>query len=170
MQNITLHVINLCISTLKDNKSPGDDGLTYTELLRKYRIPITQKYFFHNLKIIHIQFKKSCVFCNNEPETVLHLFSNCHYVSLFWTDMDRFVRDHIGLGISLNLKGILFFCMLKQALKAKEFLLLNLLILFGRFHIHKAEWTGGKNKISTIPNGIWTLYENTDRTQESKGS
>lgn len=84
--------------------------------------------------------------------------------------MDRFVRDHMGLGISLNLKDILFFCMLKEALKAKEFPFLNLSYYLEGSIYTKLNGRGGKNKISTIPNGIWTLYENTDRTQESKGS
>lgn len=38
-----------------------------------------------------------CVLCNTAPETVLQTFYNCPYVQLFWTDVERFVRDQIGL-------------------------------------------------------------------------
>lgn len=71
-----------------------------------------------------------CVFCNGEPETVLHLFHNCPVVKLFWIEMERFIKDHMGVSICPNIKDIILY--FERNFECKVIFMLNL-ILFGKF-------------------------------------
>lgn len=55
--------------------------------------------------------------------------------------MKRFIRDQAGLSFSLNLKDI--FLHVERDFEGKGIFLLNLFILFGKFHPHKAKLTRG---------------------------
>lgn len=85
-----------------------------------------------SFKIIHMIYpvkKSTCQIQRNN-------FS-CHYVNLFWKDIERFIRDHVGLFSFI-------FLYVERDFAGKGIFLLNLFILFGKIHLHKAELTREK--------------------------
>ena len=37
----------------------------------------------------------NCSFCNDHPETVVHLFGHCIHIRKLWQDISRFIIEHI---------------------------------------------------------------------------
>ena len=35
-----------------------------------------------------------CTFCKCEPESLMHLFVECHYVRAFWTEIKKWILDN----------------------------------------------------------------------------
>ena len=55
---------------------------------------LTTNYF---LQLIHRRENDLCTFCSSSPETLSHLFLQCHYVTTFWHDVSRYLTRN-GLG------------------------------------------------------------------------
>ena len=93
-----------------------------------------------------IKFKRDintyCSFCEDHPETVLHLFWHCPHTRTFWQNLSRFIIDHIYKDFALLWKDVIF-CFYKQS-KENIFFIINLLILLAKFHIHKCKFSTKK--------------------------
>lgn len=76
-----------------------------------------------------VKFKRdintNCSFCEDHPETVLHLFWYCSHTKTFWQNFSRFI----------------FY---KSQSKDKMCFIINLLILLAKFHIHKCKFSTKK--------------------------
>ena len=49
-----------------------------------------------------------CSFCNQHPETILHLFYYCEKVKTFWTDLKTWLEIKTNIILQLNVKNLLF--------------------------------------------------------------
>ena len=54
--------------------------------LRSFQIELNLKFIVTNVQLhgLEIVDSKCCVFCLEEPETIMHLFFNCKFVQMFW--------------------------------------------------------------------------------------
>lgn len=128
---------------------------------------VTQVYF----KIIHLiyptnqflqKFKKdlsdSCVFCNINTETIVHLFFDCIYTRFFWIDIENLFELFCGEKIKIQKKDVFFFHEENYFLKGHIFFL-NLIILYGKFYIHKCKWTRTKPNITQFKVQMKSYFE-----------
>ena len=74
-----------------------------------------------------------CSFCNQHPETILHLFYYCEKVKTFWTDLKTWLEIKTNIIFQLNVKNLLFS---KQA----HNVLLNHLLLLAKYHIYRTKF------------------------------
>lgn len=79
-----------------------------------------------------------CCFCNNEKETLTHLFFDCEVVSQFWTDLADFIFNLLNTNYCFTLKDVTLYYENKSN-KDLEFIV-NLFILLAKFHIHKQKF------------------------------
>ncbi len=87
---------------------------------------------FHNVDL-------NCTFCEQEEESICHLFLKCRFTYLFWTKLEDLFEILTGIKINLKIKDIILTYHGKK-LKDKELFLLNLFLLLGKYYIHKCKW------------------------------
>lgn len=122
-----------------------------------YRYLLTNKLREVSYKLIHryypaehylLKFKKdicvNCSLCETEPETVKHLFWQCHFTATFWSDVIRFIKMKIDSEFSLSWNNVLFGFHNVKSKKQKELYIINLIIITGKYHIHKAKFSHSK--------------------------
>ncbi len=80
---------------------------------------------------------ENCLFCSDQPEKLVHLFYECNYTKKFWRDF----QEKTGYSCDLTSKDVLFYFELKSI--SVNFML-NLMILFSKFHIHKSKINNSK--------------------------
>lgn len=70
-----------------------------------------------------------CTFCNNKPETRIHLFYSCSHSIQFWTDLKTRVLKNSDHSVKISFKDVIahfesnldwFFCSLMQFLEHVE--------------------------------------------------
>ncbi len=61
------------------------------------------------LKRYRNNISESCTFCYSGTETILHLFYECIYVKLFWTEVEHVFESLCGFKIKLQKRDIIFF-------------------------------------------------------------
>ncbi len=80
---------------------------------------------------------ENCLFCSDQPEQLVQLFYECNYTKKFWRDF----QEKTGYSCDLTSKDVLFYFELKSI--SVNFML-NLMILFSKFHIHKSKINNSK--------------------------
>ena len=92
-----------------------------------------------------------CTFCNEEPETIKHIFTEYKKVMPIWVQLQNWFLQKIGLSVTLNQNLILFGTDLKKSNHA-----VNLIIILTKFYIgedvkiHRSPFTLFKRKSKII--------------------
>ena len=89
---------------------------------------------------IGVKTSPTCNFCNDESQTLLHLFFLCKEVSLFWTELSSWLK---------NLKTVdssfVFSCLdICFGIVSKDSNLLNTLIFYGKHYIFRSKYQDRK--------------------------
>ena len=63
------------------------------------------KSFLHRIRKIE---NNLCLYCKQEPETILHLFVDCDKVKEFWRSLQMWLLQNINIRITIDTKCILF--------------------------------------------------------------
>ena len=60
--------------------------------VKAFQYKILNSILYTNTKLFKIGYNKhdKCTFCNNESETLHHLFFNCPHSNLFWKHLEKF--------------------------------------------------------------------------------
>jgi len=82
--------------------------------------------------------------CGVCPETMVHLFWQCPYTITAWKDQSRFITVRLIADFSLFWRDVLFGLHVNKGKKKNEIYLINLLIILGKYHIHKAKFSHSK--------------------------
>lgn len=99
-----------------------------------------------------------CVFCGMIVESILHLFFECIYVKYFWIDIECLFGLLSGSKINISKRDVIFFCDKKDMDNSHNFML-NLLILLGKYYIHKCKWSEIKPSISHFKIDLRNYFE-----------
>ncbi|KAI7791725.1 hypothetical protein IRJ41_005592 [Triplophysa rosa] len=86
----------------------------------------------HVLERFKLNIDYSCEFCNKEKEKIFHLFFHCIYTKIFWVDVENFITRILFVAAKLNGSDIMLYY------------IIQLIVLMGKFHIHKMKWSGSK--------------------------
>ena len=89
-------------------------------------------YLNKHLYIFKLSDTKLCSFCNQEDETVIHLFANCSKSKTLWNSLKEFFKDTINLPSLTPQSAIFGFLQTDQEL----FLILNYLLLLFKYYLY----------------------------------
>ena len=78
-----------------------------------------------------------CVFCSEEPETIIHLFCDCKFVDIFWNDIFDWLSVKFHCDFNLEHRHKLFGFEGKNSI----FQFLNGLLLYARFLIYRCKYS-----------------------------
>ena len=91
-------------------------------------------------------------FCNKEDETLLHLFYNCEYVTLFWDGFLRLWGTKAGLNVFPEASQIILG-------DTKYSILINFLILVAKRHIYLAKFDSKKPDLLVFKRYLQTIQK-----------
>ena len=85
-----------------------------------------------------------CTFCNNDPETLIHLFCTCPIVVCFWENVSSWISFRLQKNIVLTEVNMVFGVITTP----KNDVLINFLLLCARFLIYRCKITEDKPNIN----------------------
>ena len=97
-----------------------------------HNIYVKKLYLFKFLDI-----ENKCSFCNRDSESLTHLFYHCSCSLTFWTQIERYILCKTTINVKIDCKSVITYFVHKN--NNLEFIT-NLIILFGKFHIHKSRY------------------------------
>lgn len=83
----------------------------------------------------------NCNFCSTATEDVIHLFFECPYTSKLWKETKSYLSQKISRVITIQSKQVITYFNHDDQKIAK---IVNVFILFGKYHIHKAKFSCSK--------------------------
>ena len=129
--------------------STKDTKLIWFQYRIVHRIIATNK-FLYNIKIKN---DPLCSFCNNETETIEHLFYNCSHVILFWKKVEDWIKEKTNEEIKLSIIDVLF---LKNN---KRNFALNIMIILIKIYIFRKKFENKILKIDEINKILYNYYK-----------
>ncbi|XP_023816074.1 uncharacterized protein LOC111948249 [Oryzias latipes] len=96
-----------------------------------------------------------CSFCHVEIETTVHLFFECFYSDFFWNSLHYWLFPKIPLLAEFSIKDIIFGFILENR---NTELILNVVIILGKFYIHKCRFLKIKPYFSTFHRELCSFF------------
>ena len=98
--------------------------------------------------------KPNCSFCDNEDETLEHLFFQCQYVFSLWESLKVYLQVNIDLNLNLSLQTILFGIVDQTSAKSA-----NYIILMTKYYIYLCKCNNSKLNVNTALKFIHNKYK-----------
>lgn len=92
----------------------------------------------------------NCTFCQEQPETVSHLFWSCKFTCKFWKDFHKFITDFVLPNLQLYYKDVIFGYYNFKDKDNDAFFFINLVLFLAKFHIHKSKVLGRKPELLVL--------------------
>ena len=108
-------------------KCTKDVKLRWFQFRIVHRILSTNQF----LKKIQIADSDLCSFCHEMPETLIHIFCKCRFVTCFWENFQLWLNDKFHLNLKITILEIIF------GYFSQNNEILNLCIILAKFHIYK---------------------------------
>ena len=140
-------------------RSTKDTKLIWFQYRIVHRIIATNKYLYR----IKLRNDPLCSFCNNDDETIEHLFYNCSYVSSLWENVKEWIKEKTDNEITLSLKDILF---LKNARSENS---LNIVIMLVKFYIFRKRFEDRILRITELKEILKNYYKTEKYIYVTKG-
>jgi len=72
--------------------------------LRSFQIKLNLRTIVTNIALcgFGLKISNNCTFCHSSPETLMHLFCNCHCVEIFWKNMACYISRLLKICLMLN--------------------------------------------------------------------
>ena len=114
--------------------------------LRSFQISLNHFYFFTNEKLFTIGRSETnkCYFCENEIETIIHLFVECPYVVPLWRQIETLLEK---LEFRHQLNDFTKIFGFYQSTYATNFEIANHILMTAKHHIHMCKY---KKTIPTV--------------------
>ena len=106
--------------------------------------------------MIHYVDTNKCNFCKNAPETLQHLFYDCHKVKNIWKALQEWIFKKLKMGILLN-KHIVMFGKINGEIN--QLYAVNWLIINIKYHIYCTKIFGNNLDITSIKNTLQHKYQ-----------
>lgn len=89
-------------------------------------------------KRFNSNFDTKCAFCQNDTETLLHMFWLCNYTQQFWKYVGLFISNNIVKGFFMSPKFVIFGFFEGDS---NMCFIINLILYLCRFYIHKCKFS-----------------------------
>ncbi len=86
----------------------------------------------------------NCSFCSVQPETVNHIFWHCNYTERLWKDIAKCISDKLYMNFNLHFEHVIFGFHSDTTEDLDKVFVINLVLLYAKFHIHRAKFAGDK--------------------------
>ena len=84
----------------------------------------------------------NCISCDNDMETTEHLFFECIYAAMFWSELHVWLSAKIQGLCHFKKEHIIFGINMEELDKTRDINhVLNVLLLLAKFHIHTSKYT-----------------------------
>merc|ERR1712035_81299 len=83
-----------------------------------------------------------------QPETVNHIFWHCDHTKRLWKDIAKLISDKVYVNFNLHFEHVIFGFHSDTTEDLDKVFVINLVILYAKFHIHRAKFTGDKPNFS----------------------
>ena len=115
--------------------------------LKDFHVQFLHRAYHYNELIARYRPQQSplCSFCGAKPETYLHLFWECRYVTPLWTSLQTISYDNVDMEDFSQFK-----CMLSNF----QHSLLNLLVTLLKNYIHVCKWM---SQTPTVLGFVWVV-------------
>ena len=97
---------------------------------------------------------KKCGLCNNEDETLIHLFVNCNISKNFWNSIYSWINNNTGIPIPLDSITKLFGYQLNNNMS----IVINTILLLVRKHLFNQCKFQNKPSLEMIKSNLIKLY------------
>ena len=97
-----------------------------------------------------------CTFCNNESETVIHLFWECPKTNFFWSELAKLLNSRAMHAHNFRFTKWLILFGTSDCIKTD--LVCDLIILIGKFYIYKCKVLKIEMSISSFMKEIYSRY------------
>ena len=99
--------------------------------VKAFQCKILNSILYTNKKLFKIGYSEhdKCTFCDNESETLDHLFFNCSISNIFWTNFEKYLFTLTKKSLVLSIQDIIL------GIVTSPCPLLNYLILMGKLYI-----------------------------------
>ncbi len=121
----------------------------------------------HVLERFKLNIDYSCEFCSNEKETIFHLFFHCIYTKIFWVDVENFNTRKCNTAVKLGESDIMIYVD-DYGIEKDKVYIIQLLVIMGKFHIHKMKWSGGKPNVFYFINEFKQYCNTADKCKAKK--
>ena len=117
-------------------KTTAETKLQWFHFQMLHRLSATNYY----LNKCAIKDSPLCSYCNQLPETIDHLFSECFLIKELWIEIENWLKSTLDIDINLNRNSILF----GKINKFRSNRLENLIILTIKYYIYTNKFTTSK--------------------------
>lgn len=127
------------------NLFEGINRLIISVKLRYFQYRLLIKALYTNVRVSKwLDISSNCTFCHKKPETILHLFVECHHVQKIWQALKKWLNNFHKIKVVWTPSVIIF-----SNYKGKSAKLVNTLLLIFKFYIYKTK-VQVKNKLKFI--------------------
>jgi len=115
--------------------------------LRSFQIRLNLRAIVTNVQLCGLKMVESnlCGFCYKKPETLIHLFSECKVVDVFWNNVSDWLSAKLRLNVNIGSFERLFGFQLQNS--SEKELFIDSLLLFACFLIYRCKYSGTKTNM-----------------------
>lgn len=107
----------------------------------------------YSLKKMNLVAEDTCTFCNNAPETIVHLLWSCDLSNQFWTNLENYIKDLCNLNFqSWNARDILLG-------NLKLDIVLNIILLHAKLFLYYNKMKKQKPSIEAFKKRLCQVYQ-----------
>lgn len=92
---------------------------------------------------INIADNDKCIYCDQHPETIFHLFFNCNKVQKFWSDLQHWLERAANIKLQLTVQNIIFS-------QHDQNVLLNYVLILAKYYIYRTKFFSNSINIRTF--------------------
>ena len=160
--NKSINSINKWSTDLQTNLNVRTDKLFYIpfeisndQTLQWFQVRINHRILGTNVLLEKMKIKenKLCSYCKHEPETILHLFSNCSLIMRFWRKLEHFLQSNCqDISFILSATTVIF-----GDITVSD--VINTILIMAKFYIFKNKNTGKPPHLDSFKKQIVNYYQ-----------
>ena len=108
------------------------------------------------LSLIGVRDNNTCSFCNNFPETLIHLFWDCQIIKDFWRNLEEWLKSECVHICNIQLTKNDIFLQIQEKQRTDN--ILNLIVLLAKVYIYKAKFNNIPLTIQNFKKSLLFYY------------
>ena len=131
------------------NRFTTDTTLRWFQYRITHRIIATNEYLYK----IKVKGNNLCTFCNQDVETIEHLFIGCEKVEILWNNIEQWIYEKCNVMLNFSKHEIIF------GKYGKPFIAQNMIVILVKYYIYKNRCRGQQLHFPSIKLDIIHYYK-----------